>query len=114
MPQQGDIVLVPVPFSDLSSQKRRPVIVMSNDAYNRASADMVVVAMTSNPARVDHGFVIGTSDLEHGRLNRPGTVRFDKVFSLSQSLVAATFGRVSNSVLERVDKGLLQLLKPEN
>ena len=32
MPKQGDIVLIPVPFTDLTSQKRRPVIVISNDA----------------------------------------------------------------------------------
>jgi len=47
MPDQGDIVLIPVPFTDLSSQKRRPVIVISNDTYNRKAADIVVVAMTS-------------------------------------------------------------------
>jgi mRNA interferase MazF len=35
MPEQGDILLVPIPFTDLSSQKRRPVIVISNDAYNK-------------------------------------------------------------------------------
>ena len=48
-PQQGDIVLIPIPFIDLSSHRRRPVIVISNDAYNRRTDDMVVVAMTSNP-----------------------------------------------------------------
>ncbi|MGH7170580.1 MAG: type II toxin-antitoxin system PemK/MazF family toxin, partial [Gemmataceae bacterium] len=44
MPSQGDIVLVPVPFTDLSSTRRRPVIVVSNDGYNRSTTDMVVVA----------------------------------------------------------------------
>ena len=47
MPEQGDILLIPIPFTDLSSQKRRPVIVISNGAYNRSTADIVVVAMTS-------------------------------------------------------------------
>ncbi|MDX1946015.1 MAG: type II toxin-antitoxin system PemK/MazF family toxin [Pirellulaceae bacterium] len=48
MPKQGEIVLIPIPFTDLSSQKRRPVIVISNDRYHQTSTDLVVVAMTSN------------------------------------------------------------------
>ncbi len=43
MPEQGDIVLIPISFTDLPSQKRRPVVVISNDAYNRKTADIVVV-----------------------------------------------------------------------
>jgi len=31
MPDQGDILLIPVPFTDLSSQKKRPVVVISNN-----------------------------------------------------------------------------------
>jgi len=58
MPEQGDVVLVPVPFTDLSSQKRRPVIVVSSDAYHRIAADVIVVAMTSNPAVVPYSFRI--------------------------------------------------------
>jgi mRNA interferase MazF len=88
MPLQGEIVLLPVPFTDLSSHKRRPVIVVSNDAYHHSTTDMIVVAMTSNPATVQYGFVIDSADVERGRLNRPGTVRVDKIYTLSQSLMA--------------------------
>lgn len=45
---QGDILLVPIPFSDLSSSKKRPVLVISNDDYNASSFDLIVVAITSN------------------------------------------------------------------
>jgi mRNA interferase MazF len=81
MPDQGEIVLVPVPFTDLSSQKRRPVIVISSDEYNRRSPDIVVVAMTSNPAPIAHSFTVDSTDLVAGSLNRPGTVRVDKIYA---------------------------------
>lgn len=109
MPEQGDIVLIPVPFTDLSSQKRRPVIVISNDAYNRAAADIVVIAMTSNPDPADYSFTVTSSDLEKGALNRPGKVRVDKIYTLSQSIVVKTFGRVNAATLDRIRKTLQDL-----
>ncbi|MDP3185578.1 MAG: type II toxin-antitoxin system PemK/MazF family toxin [Anaerolineales bacterium] len=58
MPEQGDILLVPIPFTDLSSQKRRPVIVITNNSYNKKTTDIVVVAMTSNPVDANYSFAI--------------------------------------------------------
>lgn len=52
--QQGEILLIPIPFSDLSSQKQRPVIVISNNEYNQKTRDIIVVAMTSNPVAADY------------------------------------------------------------
>lgn len=109
MPKQGEIVLIPIPFTDLSSQKRRPVIVVSNDAYNRSSADIVVVAMTSNPASVDYSFTITSTDLDKGALNRPSRVRVDKIYTLSQSIIVKTFGQVNARTLERVRQTLKDL-----
>jgi mRNA interferase MazF len=107
MPRQGDIVLIPVPFTDLSSQKRRPVIVISNDAYNHTSPDVVVVAMTSNPILDAYSFTVTTNDLAYGQLNRPGTVRVAKIYTLSQTLIIKTFGQVNNRVLTHI-RGLLR------
>lgn len=109
MPAQGEIVLIPIPFTDLSSQKRRPVIVISNDAYHRASTDMVVVAMTSNPTSFPYCFTITDTDLIRGQLNRPGVVRVDKIYTLAQSLVITTFGQVNLATLERIRSFLRDL-----
>lgn len=109
MPEQGDIVLIPIPFTDLSSQKRRPVVVISNDAYNRKTDDILVVAMTSNPETTDYSFTITSSDLEQGALNRPGQVRVDKIYTLSQAIVVKTFGRVNAATLDRIRRTLQDL-----
>lgn len=106
MPEQGDIVLVPVPFTDLTSQKRRPVIVVSNDAYHHVAADVIVVAMTSNPTVVPFSFRIRSTDLVEGTLNRPGTVRVDKIYTLAKKIIVKRFGKVSPGVLERIRRML--------
>jgi len=108
-PSQGDIVLIPIPFTNLASRKRRPVIVISNDAYNRAFADIVVVAMTSSPFPGPYTVPITSADLEDGRLNRPGMVRADKIYTLSQGIVVKTFGRVKQEFLDRIRASLALL-----
>lgn len=110
MPEQGDILLVPIPFTDLSSQKRRPVIVISNNSYNKRTTDIVVVAMTSNPVDANYSFAITSEDLTKGTLNHPGKVRVDKIYTFSQSIVAKTFGRVNEKILERIRKELQALV----
>ncbi|MCL2284885.1 MAG: type II toxin-antitoxin system PemK/MazF family toxin [Firmicutes bacterium] len=45
---QGDILLIPIPFTDLSTSKKRPVLVLSNSDYNKTADDLIVAAITSN------------------------------------------------------------------
>jgi mRNA interferase MazF len=44
---QGDVVLVPFPFTDLSAIKQRPALVLSPDRSNEVRPDLVVAAITS-------------------------------------------------------------------
>ena len=111
MPKQCDLVLIPIPFTDLTSQKHRPVIVISNDAYHRLHSDVVVVAMTSNPTQTPYSFTLSSSDLVIGSLNRPGTVRVDKLYTLASSLIVKTFAQVNDATLNRIRALLMELTK---
>jgi mRNA interferase MazF len=43
----GDVVLVPFPFTDQSTTKKRPAVVVSSDAYHRQRPDIILMAITS-------------------------------------------------------------------
>jgi mRNA interferase MazF len=60
------------------------------------------VAMTSNPYFSSFTFQIDSNDLKQGKLNRPGHVRVDKIYTLAQSIVIKTFGKVQDHVLDRI------------
>jgi mRNA interferase MazF len=45
--KQGDVVLVPFPFTDLSAIKQRPGLVISPERLNDTRPDLVVAAITS-------------------------------------------------------------------
>ena len=65
--------------------------------------------MTSNPTVTLYSFTITSADLAAGALNRPGTVRVDKIYTLANSLIVKTFGRVSEASLARIRKLLNDL-----
>jgi mRNA interferase MazF len=97
--KQGDIVLIPVPYSDLTNKKQRPVLVISNDNYNKMTEDLVVVAITSQLKELDYSVIIETKDLNEGELKVTSAIRADKVYTLSKDIVRKKFGEVNSDVL---------------
>jgi hypothetical protein len=45
--QFGDVVLVPFPFTDQSTAKQRPGVIVSSAAYHDARRDLILMAVTS-------------------------------------------------------------------
>jgi hypothetical protein len=64
--KRGDIVLVSFPFTDLSSSKRRPALVVSPDEFNGIGQEVVLVAITSQEPD-DRAISIDSEHLVTGR-----------------------------------------------
>jgi mRNA interferase MazF len=108
MYNNGDIVLIPVPFSDLSASKKRPVLVLSNTNYNTTKPDMIVVAITSN--LIQQGIPISSSDMVTGQLPKPSVIRSDKVYTLDQSIVVKSIGHLSNKIVNSARNDLVKYI----
>ncbi len=95
MPRQGEIYLVPIPFSDLSAVKRRPVLIISHDAYNQSHPDCLVMAITSRiDPRNPYGVIFTDRDVA-GVLPKESQIRADKVYSLHQRILIKRFGSLA-------------------
>lgn len=108
--EAGDIVLVPFPFTDLRTVKRRPVLVLSRREFNARSQDFIVCGITSNLGNAAHSVLIDRHDLVRGRIPGPCRVKVGKTATILQSLAVRTLGRVKPEVLALVRKELLSIL----
>ena len=100
--KQRELVLLPFPFSDLTSAKVRPALVLSTDAYNTAYDDVIVCALTTNLSRTDYSVLIQQMDLESGVLKVPSRVKVDALIQADQSLILTAIGRLKASVFESI------------
>ncbi|MBI4710280.1 MAG: type II toxin-antitoxin system PemK/MazF family toxin [Nitrospirae bacterium] len=109
MLRQRDIVLIPIPFTDLTSQKKRPAVIISSDNYNDSNEDIVVVALTSNVEPRKFSVALTNDELEEGALKVASMIRVDKIYTLNKSIVIKTFGRVKPDILTKIKNSLSTL-----
>lgn len=104
--QPGDLVLIPFPFSDLPTAKRRPVLVMTEPDER---GDFIGLAVTSAPT-VERALVLDYEALRDGSLPKRSWVRMDKIFTLNAKLAEGVFARTSSSFLDQVLLSLCDIL----
>lgn len=108
--EQGDVVILPVPFSDQSARKARPAVVVSNNRINSASDDVVLVPLTSVLKDSPYSVLITDRDLEQGKLAAPSRARADKIFTAHKDLIAMKIGIVRSNVMAEIKQEIMNAL----
>ena len=106
--RKWDIVLVPFPFTDQKTTKKRPALVISPNDYNRYG-DVIIVFVTSN-LRADPkpgDYLIKT--WQKARLPKPSMIRM-KFATVFQSMITRKLGRLSNEDQEGFRSLLVEFL----
>jgi mRNA interferase MazF len=98
---KNDIILVRYPFSDLSSAKVRPAVVVSAP---HVSQDILITPLTSRTSSLLEGeFVL--SEWAAAGLNVATAVKRG-VYTVQQSLVISTIGKLVNVDAEQLEQSL--------
>lgn len=108
---RGEVHLAPFLYSDLQGSKRRPVCVISSDAYHEGP-DVIVAMVTSSRVRIEApalGDVV-VDDWEAAGLLRPSVVRAGRLLVLEAGFLDGPLGVLTDRDRGATDDALRSVL----
>jgi len=106
-PAAGAVVVVPFPFSDLTSSKLRPAVVLADAGRN----DWVLCQVTSKAYADPLAIEINDADFESGSLNLVSYARPGKLFTANDGLIESRAGMLKRDVFEQIITAIIKLLQ---
>jgi len=91
----GDVLLVPFPFTDQTTTKRRPAVVVSSDAYHRERPDLIILAVTSQARPQAALGEAAVAKWKEAGLLRPSVLK-PVVATIERGLVLRKLGRLAD------------------
>lgn len=108
-PSAGDVVLIPFPFSDLSTSKLRPAVVLA--ASGRG--DWILCQVTSNPYADPRAVELSDADFVDGSLQRVSFARPGKLFTANEELIVRRAGALRPHAVTKIVGRIVELLRAE-
>lgn len=103
---KGEVVILPFPFSDLSSAKRRPALVVAS-----LSGDDVILCQITSQAKGDgYSVQIADTDFEKGGLQKDSNVRPNRIFTADSGIIAYSAGNLSPGKVNEVVSQIISIL----
>ena len=105
----GDVLLVPFPFTDQTTTKKRPTIVISSDSYNQSKLDLLLIAVTSQvKIPLQFGEILITEWSNAGLLKT--SVIKPIITTLEKQLVIKKLGKLATPDIEALQNLLQQII----
>jgi len=105
---KGDIVIIPVPFTDNKGYKLRPAVVISNEQVHQ-TGDIMIVQITSKLKQDKLGISISNDDVTES-LPAKSYIRVHKIFVLEIRLIKGIVSRLKPSKYMELIKKINQII----
>lgn len=104
----GEVVVLLFPFSDLSSSRRRPALVVAT----LTGDDVILAQITSSFARSDkYAISLEAKDFQEGKLPVSSLIRPNKLFTADTALISSKMGSLRENKLKEVQEALVKIFR---
>jgi len=103
---KGDVVVVPFPFSDLTSIKRRPALVVAN-----LTGDDVILCQITSQATADKDAIpLTQQDFATGSVHRDSYIRPNRLFTADSNIILYRAGAVQAATMHTVIAAIIRII----
>ena len=113
--KQGDVVLIPFPFTDFSTFKQRPAVILSSNKFNTSQQDVIVAAVTSHiPQTVsENDYILNADELQSAGLPKTSLIKLDKIVTIDHRLIHKRLGTLPIHTLHKIIPQFQQIFIPK-
>ena len=104
-----DVVVVPFPFTDRASNKRRPALVLSDGKKCNKKVGHCVLTMITSSSNSPWPLDVEINDLDSAGLTSASKVRM-KLFTLDERLIIRRAGSLAEQDKKLIKKAIQQLI----
>ncbi len=104
---KGDIVVVLFPFSDLSSAKKRPALVLATPDGD----DVILCQITSRLISDRYAILISETDFSSGSLRQESNVRPTRIFTADKRIIQYTAGHLKDDTMTTIVDRIISVIQ---
>ena len=102
----GDVVVVPFPFSDLSASKKRPALVVAT----LTGDDVILCQITSKAISDSYAIPLSTADFKTGTLHQDGNIRPNRLFTADSNIILYRAGELTPGKVKEVVAKIVEIV----
>ena len=102
---KGDVVVIRIPFTDLSSDKKRPALVIAN----LGGEDLILCQITSKE-QLTNFVKLTQKDFSTTNLDVNSFIRLDKIFTLDSKMIEYKIGKINQEKITEVETKLIKII----
>jgi len=103
---KGKIILIPFPFTDLSSTKLRPALVLHEGEKDVVAA--FISSRTENPKPADVVIDENHPEFKQTGLKLTSVLKIDKIATISKELIIGEIGEVGTKLKKEINRKIAE------